>query len=321
MTANTSLRGIHVPLITPLTADDRIATGALEQLAHDVLAAGATGIVALGTTAESATLDEGERHAVIEVCAKVCRQRDATLIIGAGSNDTRGSATALARLAAWPNVTAPLVPVPYFTRPQPAGVLAHFTHLAATSPVPLIVYHVPYRTGQQLDAACLRMLGQVPGIAGVKYAAGRIDEHAVELLGDLPSGFAVLAGDDMFVSPLLAIGAAGGILASAHLATGRFVELAAAWLSGDLRRARDLGHRLSCLSAAVFAEPNPTVIKGVLHAQGRIPTPNVRLPLLPTGQEAVHIALRQLAGLQVAGLIASGGWRAAGPRTPRSASS
>lgn len=297
MTANTSLRGIHVPLITPLTADDRIATNALEQLAHDVLAAGATGIVALGTTAESATLDESERLAVIEVCAEVCRQRDATLIIGAGGNDTRGSATALARLTAWPNVTAALVPVPYFTRPRSAGVLAHFTHLAATSPVPLIVYHVPYRTGQQLDAACLRMLGRVPGIVGVKYAVGGIDEHAVDLLGDLPPDFVVLAGDDLFVSPLLAIGAAGGILASAHLATGRFVELAAAWRSGDLLRARDLGHRLSCLSAAVFAEPNPTVIKGVLHAQGRIPTPNVRLPLLPTGQDAVDAvdqALKQL---------------------------
>jgi 4-hydroxy-tetrahydrodipicolinate synthase len=139
----------------------------------------------------------------------------------------------------------------------------------------------------------------VPGIVGVKYAVGGIDEHAVDLLGDLPSDFAVLAGDDMFASPLLAIGAAGGILASAHLATGRFVELGAAWLGADLPRARDLGHRLSALSAALFAEPNPTVIKGVLHAQGRIPTPNVRLPLLPAGQDTVDQALKRLADLQV----------------------
>jgi 4-hydroxy-tetrahydrodipicolinate synthase len=298
MTLNTALRGIHVPLITPLTADGQIATDALEQLAHDVLAAGATGIVALGTTAEAATLDETERRAVIDVCARVCREREATLIIGAGSNDTRGSATALAQLAAWPDVTAALVPVPYFTRPTHAGVLAHFTHLAATSPVPLIVYHVPYRTGQQLDAACLRALGRLPGIVGVKYAVGGIDPHAVDLLGDLPPDFAVLAGDDLFVSPLLALGATGGILASAHLATGRFTELAAAWISGDLPRARDLGHRLFALSAAAFAEPNPTVIKGVLHAQGRIPTPDVRLPLLPAGQDTINQTLKQVADLR-----------------------
>ncbi|MGJ6965910.1 dihydrodipicolinate synthase family protein [Streptosporangium sp. G11] len=298
MTLNTVLRGIHVPLITPLTADGRIAMDALERLAHDVLAAGATGIVALGTTAEAATLDETEKLAVIDVCARVCREHDATLIIGAGGNDTRGSATALARLAVWPDVTAALVPVPYFTRPTPPGVLAHFTHLAATSPVPLIVYHVPYRTGQQLDAACLHALGRLPGIVGVKYAVGGIDSHAMELLGDLPPGFAVLAGDDMFASPFLALGATGGILASAHLATGRFTELAAAWLSGDLPRARELGHRLSALSAAAFAEPNPTVIKGVLHAQGRIPTPDVRLPLLPARQGTIDQTLERLAGLR-----------------------
>ncbi|MEU4830796.1 dihydrodipicolinate synthase family protein [Streptosporangium sp. NPDC023615] len=298
MTSTTAFRGIHVPLITPLTTDGRIATDALERLAHDVLAAGAAGIVALGTTAETATLDESEKLAVVDVCARVCRERAATLIVGAGGNDTRADAAALARLAAWPEVTAALVPVPYFTRPGHPGVLAHFTHLAAGSPVPLIVYHVPCRTGQHLDAACLRALGLLPGIAGVKYAAGGVGADAVELLGDLPPDFAVLAGDDPFVSPLMALGAVGGVVASAHLATGRFAELAAAWLDGNLPRARRLGHGLSALAAAVFAEPNPTVIKGVLHAQGRIPAPDVRLPLLPAGREAIDRTLRRLDGLR-----------------------
>ncbi|MFI6512415.1 dihydrodipicolinate synthase family protein [Streptosporangium sp. NPDC050855] len=297
MTSNTALRGIHVPLITPLTADGRIATDALERLARDVLAAGATGIVALGTTAEAATLDESEKRAVVDVCARVCGERAAPLIVGTGGNDTRATAASLARLAAWPEVTAALVPVPSFTRPGHPGVLAHFALLAAAGPVPLVVYHVPYRTGQELDAECLRALGRLPGVAGVKYAAGGVDRHAVDLLGDLPPGFAVLAGDDPFVSPLLALGATGAVLASAHLATERFAELAGAWLGGDLPRARELGHRLSALSGALFAEPNPTVIKGVLHAQGRIPTPDVRLPLLPAGRDAVEWALERLDGL------------------------
>jgi 4-hydroxy-tetrahydrodipicolinate synthase len=97
-------------------------------------------------------------------------------------------------------------------------------------------------------------------------------------------------GDDVFASPLLALGAAGGILASAHLRTAEFAELITAWQAGRADQARELGHRLAPLSAALFAEPNPSVIKGVLHAQGRIPSPAVRLPLLPAGQDTVRAA-------------------------------
>jgi 4-hydroxy-tetrahydrodipicolinate synthase len=104
----------------------------------------------------------------------------------------------------------------------------------------------------------------------------------------------------VFCGPLLALGAAGGILASAHLATGAFVELAAAWQQGNLARARALGAQLARLSTALFREPNPTVIKGVLHDTGQIPTPDVRLPLLPADGDSVEAAVQQLADLGVA---------------------
>lgn len=290
-------RGIHVPLITPFTADGEVAADALEALAHDVLDAGATGIVALGTTGEPAALDEAERDLVTDVCARVCRERGAALVVGAGASGTRAAEESLGRLKRWPGARAALVTVPAFVRPSAAGVLAHFERLARVSPVPLIVYHVPYRTGLPLDAALLRAVGALPGVAGVKYAVGSLDGEAVALLGDRPDGFAVLAGDDAFLSPLLALGAAGGVLASAHVATARFAELAAAWRAGDADRARPLGHALARLSATLFAEPNPTVIKGVLYAQGRIPTPAVRLPLLPAAPESVEAALRELTRL------------------------
>jgi 4-hydroxy-tetrahydrodipicolinate synthase len=119
---------------------------------------------------------------------------------------------------------------------------------------------------------------------------------AVDLLGDPPPGFAVMAGDDVFLSPLLALGAAGGILASAHVATGQFAALAEAWAGGDLGVARGLGAALARLSAAAFAEPNPAVIKAALHAQGRIPTPDVRLPLLAAAPASTDALLCQ-AGL------------------------
>ncbi|MYT19069.1 4-hydroxy-tetrahydrodipicolinate synthase, partial [Streptomyces sp. SID7760] len=179
---------------------------------------------------------------------------------------------------------------------------AHFARLVEVSPVPLVVYHIPYRTGQPLDAAALRALGELPGVAGMKYAGGGVGEEVVALLGDLPDGFAVLAADDLYASALLALGATGGILASAHLATARYAELAAAWRDGDVPRARALGHGLSRLSAALFAEPNPAVVKGVLHARGRIPTPDVRLPLLPAGAAAVSAALERLAEVEQTGI-------------------
>ncbi|MGW0897936.1 dihydrodipicolinate synthase family protein [Streptomyces goshikiensis] len=292
-----SLRGIHVPLVTPFTAAGGIAAEALEALAHEVLDAGAAGIVALGTTAETAALDEAERDLVTDVCARVCAERGGLLTVGAGASGTRAAEASLARLARWPAARAALVTVPPFVRPSAAGVLAHFARLAEVSPVPLVVYHVPYRTGQPLDAEALRALGELPGVAGVKYAAGGIDQDTVALLGDLPDGFEVLAGDDAYASPMLALGAAGAILASAHLATARFVELAAAWAAGDAARARALGHALARVSAAAFAEPNPTVIKAVLHAQGRIPTADVRLPLLPADAASATRTLRSLADL------------------------
>jgi 4-hydroxy-tetrahydrodipicolinate synthase len=289
----TKLGGILVPLITPFERD-QVAAGALAALADEVLSAGATGLVALGTTAEAGGLDAAERQAVIETCAAAAQRHGAALVVGAGSGDTRSSAAALAELARWPQVSAALVPVPPYVRPGEAGVLAHFTHLTAASPVPLVIYHVPARTGQPLSGAALRELARLPNLAGIKLAAGALDAAAVELLGDHPADFAVLAGDDLYLSPLLALGAAGGILASAHLATGAFAALADAWAAGDVARARAHGPALARLSAAAFAAPNPTVIKGALHALGRIPAPDVRLPLLPATPGEVAALLARL---------------------------
>ncbi|GAA4606926.1 4-hydroxy-tetrahydrodipicolinate synthase [Actinoplanes octamycinicus] len=272
------LTGVFVPMITPFDASGAVALPALRRLAHEVLDAGATGLVALGTTGEPAALTDGEREQVLDVLSRVCATHGAPLL---GPPDERCAAAVSL--------------VPPFVRPGPDGVVAHFTALAATSPVPLVVYHVPPRTGQSLDAATLRRIGALDRVIGIKYATGALDADLVALLADPPPGFAVLSGDDVFLSPLLALGAAGGILASAHVATGRFVALTRAWRCGDLDAAGKLGHHLAPLSAALFAEPNPTVIKAVLHAHGRIPTPAVRLPLLAATASATQAALR-LAG-------------------------
>jgi 4-hydroxy-tetrahydrodipicolinate synthase len=284
--------GLFVPLITPFTDDGDLDPVTLEELAGRVLDAGATGIVALGTTAEAPTLTGAERRTVLDVCARVCRERAAPLIAGAGSNDTRQSGRALAELTAWPEIRAALVVVPYYSRPGEAGVLAHFRALARDSPVPLILYNIPYRTGQQVSWRAMRQLAVLPEVAGVKHAAGGIDQDTVAMMADVPDGFAVLAGDDLYASALLALGADGAILAAAHVRTAAFAELVRAWRAGDVATARPLGHRLASLSQALFAEPNPAVIKAVLHRLGHIRSPAVRLPLLPARPASAGAALR-----------------------------
>ncbi|WP_155373862.1 dihydrodipicolinate synthase family protein [Catellatospora vulcania] len=284
-----TLHGLYIPLITPFGADGAVALDALERLAHQVLDDGATGLVALGTTGEPGSLTEPEKQSVIETVARVSRERSAPLIVGAAT------AEALAALAAVPEAVAALTVVPPFVRPGEAGVLAHFARLAEASPVPIVVYDIPYRTGQYLTAGALRGLAAIGNVAGVKYAGGGINEDTVAMMAD--PRFAVLGGDDTFISPLLALGAHGGILSSAHLATAQFAELIRLWQAGDATRARALGHRLAPLSKALFAEPNPTVVKSALHAQGRIPTPGVRLPLLNAHPDNTATALKHLAEL------------------------
>ncbi|MEV4238766.1 MULTISPECIES: 4-hydroxy-tetrahydrodipicolinate synthase [unclassified Nocardia] len=290
-----TLTGLFIPLITPFTANGELAADTLAGLAHQVLDEGATGIVALGTTAETATLTPEERHRVLDICGGVCRERNAPLIAGAGTNSTADSAEALATLGS--TVTAALTVVPYYTRPSEAGVLAHFRHLAATSPVPLIVYNIPHRTGRILGADTLLDLARIPNIIGFKHAVGGIDDTTTTFMATLPPDVTVLAGDDLHAAALLALGAPGAILATAHLATSAFATLIDLWRDGPVQEARALTHRLTPLSAALFAEPNPVVIKSALAAQCRIPTPTVRLPLLPATPETTTAALEALSRL------------------------
>ncbi|GAA1671991.1 4-hydroxy-tetrahydrodipicolinate synthase [Kribbella yunnanensis] len=272
--------GLFVPLITPFSEDGELAGDALEALSHRVLDEGATGLVALGTTGEPATLTPQERQRVLEICSAVCTERNAPLIIGAGSNSTAASIEELRTSGR--TASAALVVVPYYTRPSEEGVIEHFRQLAAASPVPLVIYNIPYRTGRTLSAETLIRLAELPNVVGFKHAVGGIDEDTITFLSRVSSDVSVLAGDDLFAGPMLALGASGGILASANVAPRAYADLIAAWRTGALENARESAHRLVPLARALFAEPNPVVIKAVLAAQGRIPTADVRLPLLPS---------------------------------------
>jgi 4-hydroxy-tetrahydrodipicolinate synthase len=157
-----------VPVITPFDEAGRVDEGSLERHAEDVLAAGAAGLVAVATTGEATALDAEERALVISVCARVCATRDAVLIVGAGTYNTRETIARHEALADVPAVRASLAVVPYYVRPSEAAIVGHFQAVAERSPVPLIVYNIPYRTGRGLGSYALLELARTENIVGVK---------------------------------------------------------------------------------------------------------------------------------------------------------
>jgi 4-hydroxy-tetrahydrodipicolinate synthase len=285
------LEGIYIPLITPFAADGSVALDAVERLCHEYLEAGSAGIVALGTTGESSALDASEQRAVIEACARLCDERNAQLVVGAGTNSTSKTIAAVEALAGTPALTATLIVVPYYVRPSEAGVVAHYRAVAEASPVPVIIYNIPIRTGRNLGPAGMLELAAHPNIVGVKQAVGALDTDTLEILAGAPPEFAVLGGDDPFLLPTMLMGGAGAICATAHLCTDRFVAMADCGLAGKVDDGRAHAEALLPVVQACFAEPNPAVFKGVLHAQGRIPTPDVRLPLVPASRGSVAQAV------------------------------
>jgi 4-hydroxy-tetrahydrodipicolinate synthase len=284
--------GLLVPLVTPFGAGGEVDLAALERLAGEVLDDGADGLVALATTAEASSLDDRERADVLAVCAAVAADRGATLLAGAGTNDTRTTIARHEALAAVEGVTASLAVVPYYVRPSEAAIVAHFQAVAARSPVPVVLYNIPYRTGRGLGAGALLELAATDGIVGVKQAVGALDADTLELLAGAPDDFAVLCGDDAFIAPLALMGARGAIAASSHLETGRFAAMLADAAASRADDARAHAEALLPLVLALFAEPSPAVLKAVLHAEGRIPTPDVRMPLAPASPEGLARARR-----------------------------
>ena len=264
----TTLLGLLAGLDTP--SRGTVALDAVERLCNEYLDAGCAGIVALGTTGESSSLEPDEQQAVIARCAAVCDERGAQLIVGAGTNNTQKTVSAVDGLRGVPALTATLIVVPYYVRPSEAGIVEHFKAVAAASPVPVVVYNIPARTGRNLGPAGMLELARTPNITGVKQAQAALDAETLEILASAPRSFSVLGGEDTLLFPLTLMGGAGTISAAAHVCTARFVAMIECGLAGKVE-------------------------EGVLCEQGRIPTPDVRLPLVNASRPAVDRALEAIA--------------------------
>jgi len=291
MTSELDLRGVWIPLITPFDANDHVDIAAIERLCAEYASAGVSGIVAMGTTGEASSLEPDERKLAVDPVVSACSAAGVRVIVGTGTNNTRATIRATAALEGTEGVVAALVVVPYYVRPSVEGIVAHFKAVAAASPVPVIVYNIPARTGRDLGARGLLELAAVPNIAGVKQAVATLDADTLELLSTAPEGFSVLGGEDTLLFPLMCMGAVGTISAAAHLCTERFVAMIECGLAHKIDDGRAHAEALLPVVRSAYTDPNPAVFKGVLHTLGKIATPNVRLPLTNASAENVERCL------------------------------
>ncbi|KAB2350753.1 4-hydroxy-tetrahydrodipicolinate synthase family protein [Actinomadura rudentiformis] len=288
------MHGVHASLVTPFTHSGEIDTKSLERLARHCLEQGAAGLVVLGTTGEAAMLTGAEQRAVLETCRAVSIEHGTPLIVGAGTMGTAPSIEQARERACLAD--ALLVVVPYYLRPSDQGVLDHFAAIGAAADVPLIPYNIPYRTGKHLSSGTLLRLLDLDCVTGIKQCAGAIDADTLRLLA-ARTGKAILAGDDAYLYPMLQLGGAGGITASACLAPGAYAAMALAVRDGNHARALALHNALLPLADALFSEPSPAVLKAALADRGIIDSPSVRAPLHSPATEPVAAALSALAGV------------------------
>jgi 4-hydroxy-tetrahydrodipicolinate synthase len=271
----TDFSGVWLPLITPFT-DGALDLTSYTRLVNHYIGAGVSGLVPLGTTGESPTIDEAEADELIARTLDVADGR-VPVVVGVSGNDTRKVVKAVER-AACHRVHALLVVCPYYNRPSQDGLYEHFTRVAAATDRSILIYNIPYRTGVNLSNDTLLALAELPNVAGVKDSTGNIAQ-SLELLRRRPDGFAVLTGEDAYFYTMLAHGADGGILASAHVETARFLTVYERMRANDHRAARAAWARIEPLVGRLFAEPNPMPVKHCLWRQGLIASPECRLPL------------------------------------------
>lgn len=270
------LSGVWIPLVTPFR-DGRLDLDSLGRLVDALVAKGVSGLVAAATTGESPLLSEDEQLEVARA-VKACAAGRVPVLAGIGGADTRKACEA-ARRRTDLGVDGVLAVSPAFIRPDQRGLVAHFEAIAAATPLAIVLYNIPYRTGVNLTNETIRRLAQVPNIVGLKDCCGDV-RQSTELLRDPPQGFSILTGEDASFFAMLSAGADGGILASAHWATETFVATWRAMRDGDLRRGRELWSGLARVVALLFEEPNPAPLKHLLHRAGLIESDEVRLPLL-----------------------------------------
>ncbi|TIC79725.1 4-hydroxy-tetrahydrodipicolinate synthase [Crenobacter intestini] len=286
------LTGSLVALVTPMFEDGRVDFEALNRLVDFHIENGTDGIVAVGTTGESATLSVDEHLAVVQAVIKHAAGR-IRVIAGTGANST-AEAIELSRHAKALGADMTLSVVPYYNKPTQSGIYRHYRSIAEAVDIPMIMYNVPGRTVADMCNDTALKLAEVPNIVGLKDATGDIG-RACDLFRRAPEGFALYSGDDPTGMAFMLCGGHGVISVTANVAPAAMSRLCKAAIAGQVREARAINDPLQGLHKHLFVEPNPIPAKWALHRMGLIPA-GIRLPLEPIGEGAkpvVETAMQQ----------------------------
>src|SRR6266403_1853398 len=268
-------RGTFTALVTPFR-DGVIDTSAFEKLIETQLAAGITGIVAVGTTGESPTLSHEEREQVIRLAVTVANKR-CQVLAGTGSNATH-HAVADTKMAEKIGADGALLVAPYYNKPSQEGLFRHFNTIADATSLPIVLYNIPGRCGVDIGPdTVVRLAKECRNIASIKEASGSV-ERVSELRRRLPESFTILSGDDSLTLPFMAVGAVGVVSVATNLFPSQVCALVRACESADLKSAEKLHRKLLPLFKDLFIEPNPAPVKTALGWRGAM-SGEVRLPL------------------------------------------
>jgi 4-hydroxy-tetrahydrodipicolinate synthase len=296
------ITGSLVAIVTPMREDGALDLARFRQLIDWHVAEGTDGIVVVGTTGESPTVNFDEHKELIRIAVQHSRGR-IPIIAGTGGNSTV-EAIELTESAKKAGATACLSVVPYYNKPTQEGMYLHFRKIAESVDLPMILYNVPGRTVADLQTDTVLRLAQVPGIIGIKEATANLERNS-DLIRRAPRNFSIYSGDDATCLALILLGGHGVISVTANVAPKLMHQMCAAALVGDVKKARELNFKLFPLHQKLFVEANPIPVKWALAEMGMIER-GLRLPLSPlaerfhdTVREALHEAGIAIPGLRV----------------------
>ena len=287
--------GVGTALITPFTRGGEVDEAAVKRLARRQIEAGVHFLVPCGTTGETPTLSDREKRRVVELVVEEARGQ-VPVLAGAGGYDTKEVVHAAKEMQK-AGASGLLSVTPYYNKPTPEGLFQHFSAIADATPLPIVLYNVPGRTGCNMDAPTVARLATISHVVGVKEASGNMQQMA-EIVHAVPPDFVVLSGDDAMTLPLMAIGGRGIISVASNEIPAEMVQMVEAAERGDYHAARALHHRLLPLLLVNFVEPNPGPVKFAMAAMG-LCEEVYRLPMVPPRQGAkdrILSALHEVVG-------------------------
>ena len=274
------LKGSLVALVTPMKSTGEVDDGALDALIDWHLQSGTHGVVPVGTTGESATLNVREHLHVIEHTLRRVDGR-VPVVAGTGANAT-AEAIDLTRDAKVVGADACLLVTPYYNKPTQEGLYQHYCAIAETVDIPMVLYNVPPRTACDMVAETVARLAPVPQIVGIKEACGDAD-RVREIRALVPDDFIILSGEDAQTLTMFGFGAVGTISVTANVLPEMMSKFCESYLDGDIATAEDLDEQLQPIHEILFCETSPIPTKWALNQMGRIPD-GIRLPLVPLSE-------------------------------------